>query len=177
MISNLANFLNNPSKYTGVSVIIMILGVLIAIGFLCLLVKNKDVSGWGGLFFECLGIMAGVFTVLCSSNITYRFEKQNLQTELNSKMEIINNEYPYSLSIASKNDNVYNVYFVFCKTKNDQNEVIKTMNTGNNPAIRFSNNGATYMNLPQQIHNGIQVEKQVEEKDLLLIVKNNFEEF
>lgn len=120
--------------------------------------------------------MAGVFTVLCSSNITYRFEKQNLQTELNSKMEIINNEYPYSLSIASKNDNVYNVYFVFCKTKNDQNEVIKTMNTGNNPAIRFSNNGATYMNLPQQIHKGIQFEKQVEEKDLLLIVKNNFEE-
>lgn len=118
--------------------------------------------------------MAGVFTVLCSSNITYRFEKQNLQTELNSKMEIINNEYPYSLSIASKNDNVY---FVFCKTKNDQNEVIKTMNTGNNPAIRFSNNGATYMNLPQQIHKGIQFEKQVDEKALLTIVKNNFEEF
>lgn len=48
------------------------------------------------------------------------------------------------------------------------------MNTGNNPTIKFSGQTATYMNLPQQIHKGIQVEKKVEEKDLLLIVKNNF---
>ena len=173
MISNLANFLNNPPKYTGVAVTIIILGTLIAIGFLYLLAKNKDVSAWG-LFFEGLGIMAGVFTVLCSSNITYRFEKQNLQTELNSKMEVIDNEYPYSLSIATKNNNVY---FVFCKTKDDQKKVIKTMNTGNNPVIRFSDKGATYMNMPQQISDGIQVEKQVKENDLLDIVKNNFESF
>lgn len=118
--------------------------------------------------------MAGIFTVLCSSDITYRLEETNLQTELSSKMENINNEYPYSLSIASKNGNVY---FVFCKTKDDQNEVIKTMNTGNNPTIKFSEHTATYMNLPQQISDGTQVEKEVEEKDLLLIVKNNFEEF
>lgn len=169
MISNLANYLNNPPKYAGVTVTIMILGVLIAGGFLYLL----DVSGWG-LFFGCLGIMASIFTVLFSSNITYRFEEQNLQTELNSKMEVIDNEYPYQLSIA---DNNKNVYFVFCKTKDSQNKVIKTMNTGNNPVIRFSDKGATYINLPQQIHKGIQIEKGVEEKALLLIVKSNFEEF
>lgn len=173
MISNLANFLNNPPKYTGVAVTIIILGTLIAIGFLYLLAKNKDVSVWG-LSFECLGIMASVFTVLCSSDITYGLEKTNLQTELNSKMEVIDNEYPYSLSIANKNNNVY---FVFCKTKDDQKKVIKTMNTGNNPVIKVSDNVATYMNLPQQIHKGIQIEKGVEEKALLLIVKSNFEEF
>ena len=50
------------------------------------------------------------------------------------------------------------------------------MNTGNNPVIRFSDKGATYMNLPQQISDGIQIEKGVDEKDLLLIVKSNFEE-
>ena len=172
MISNLANFLNNSSKYTGVTAVIIALGAVIAMGLICLLIKNKYVSSFG-LALDCLGIVAGVAMMFFTPTIIYRVDKQNLQTELNSKMEIINNEYPYQLSIANNRD----VYFVFCKTKDDQNEVIKTMNTGNNPAIRFSNNGATYMNLPQQIHNGIQFEKEVEEKDLLLIVKKNFEEF
>lgn len=176
MIINLANFLNNPPQHVGMQVIIAVLGVsIVIVGMIVGLISlGHTVKSDLGKVVALGMIMIGISGVLCSSDITYRFEKQNLQTELNSKMEIINNEYPYSLSIASKNDNVY---FVFCKTKNDQNEVIKTMNTGNNPAIRFSNKGATYMNLPQQIHNGIQFEKGVEEKDLLLIVKNNFEEF
>lgn len=173
MINNLTNYLNDPPKHGGVAVTIMILGVLIAIGFLYLLVKNKDVSGWG-LFFECLGIMAGVFTVLCSPDITCRLEETNLQTELSSKMENINNEYPYQLSIADDNNDVY---FVFCKTKDSQNNVIKTMNTGNNPTIKFSRHTATYMNLPHQIHNGIQAKKRIDEKALLEIVKINSEDF
>ena len=49
------------------------------------------------------------------------------------------------------------------------------MNTGNNPTIKFSGHLATYMNLPQNINNGVQAEKKIEEKDLLSIVKNNFE--
>lgn len=173
MISNLTNYLNDPPKHVGVAVTIIILGTLIAIGFLYLLVKNKDISGWG-LFFECLGIMAGIFTVLCSSDITCRLEKTNLQTELSSKMEIIDNEYPYQLSITDDNGNVY---FVFCKTKDDQKKIIKTMNTGNNPTIKFWEHTATYINLPYQIHNGIQAKKRIDEKALLEIVKINSEDF
>lgn len=87
-------------------------------------------------------------------------------------MEVVDNEYPYQISITDDNDNVY---FVFCKTKDSQNKVIKTMNTGNNPTIKFSGQLATYMNLPQNINNGVQAEKKIEEKDLLFIVKTNFE--
>lgn len=173
MISNLANFLNNPPRYAGVTGTIAALGALIAIGFLCLGIKNKDkeVSAWK-FIFGLLGILVGVMMVFFSSNISYRLEKTNLQTELSSKMEVVDNEYPYQISITDDNDNVY---FVFCKTKDDQNKVIKTMNTGNNPTIKFSGQLATYMNLPQNINNGVQAEKKIEEKDLLSIVKNNFE--
>lgn len=119
-----------------------------------------------------LGILVGVMIVFFSSNISYRLEKTNLQTELSSKMEVVDNEYPYQISITDNDDNVY---FVFCKTKDSQNKVIKTMNTGNNPTIKFSGQLATYMNLPQNINNGVQAEKKIEEKDLLFIVKTNFE--
>lgn len=175
MVSELANYLNNPPRYAGVTVSIAVLGVLIAIGFLCLGIKNKDeeVSAWE-FIFGLLGIVVGGMMVFFSSNISYRLEKTNLQTELSSKMEVVDNEYPYQISITDNNDNVY---FVFCKTKNDQNKVIKTMNTGNNPAIKFSGHVATYTNLPQKINNGVQAEKKIEEKDLIPIVKNNFEEF
>lgn len=171
MISNLVNYLNNPPQYAGVTGTIAVLGALIAIGFVCLLLKNKN-EDVGVVLLSLLGTMAGVLTMLWSSNITYRLEKTNLQTELSSKMEVVDNEYPYQISITDDNDNVY---FVFCKTKDDQNKVIKTMNTGNNPTIKFSGHLATYMNLPQNINNGVQAEKKIEEKDLLSIVKNNFE--
>lgn len=173
MISNLANFLNNPPKYTGVAVAIIVLGALIAIGSFYLLLKSKNENS-GITLLSLLAMLVGAFTVVFSSNITYGLEKTNLQTELNSKMEVIDNEYPYSLSIASKNNNVY---FVFCKTKDDQKKVIKTMNTGNNPVIKISDNVATYINISQHIKNGTQVEKQISKKALLTIVKNNFEEF
>lgn len=173
MISRLASFLNNPPRYAGVTVTIIILVTLIAIGSFCLLLENEN-KGAGIMLLSLLVILVCAFTVFSSSNITYGLEKTNLQTKLSSEMKSIDNEYPYQLSIA---DNNKNVYFVFCKTKDDQKKVIKTMNTGNNPTIKFSGHTATYMNLPHQIHNGIQAEKEVEEKDLLLIVKNNFEEF
>lgn len=51
------------------------------------------------------------------------------------------------------------------------------MNTGNNPIIEYSNQVATYTTLPHQIDNEIQTKKKIEEKDLLFIVKNSFEEF
>lgn len=172
MISRLASFLNNPPRYAGVTVTIIILVTLIAIGSFCLLLENKN-KGAGIMLLSLLVILVCAFTVFFSSNITYGLEKTNLQTKLSSEMKSIDNEYPYQLSIANNK----NVYFVFCKTKDDQKKVIKTMNTGNNPAIKFSGQTATYANLPQQIHNGIQVENKVEEKDLLLIVKEKFEEF
>lgn len=120
MISNLTSFLNNSSKYTGVAAVIIALGAVIAIGLICLLITNKYVSSFG-LALDCLGIVAGVAMMLFSPSIIYRFEKQNLQTELNSKMEVIDNEYPYQLSIADNR----NVYFVFCKTKDDQKRLLK----------------------------------------------------
>lgn len=173
MISRLASFLNNPPRYAGVTVTIIILVTLIAIGSFCLLLENEN-KGAGITLLSLLVILVCAFTVFFSHNITYGLEKTNLQTKLSSEMKSIDNEYPYQLSIA---DNNKNVYFVFCKTKDDQKKVIKTMNTGNNPVIKFSDNVVTYMNLPQNISNGVQVEKQVEEKVLLTIVKNNFEEF
>lgn len=176
MISRLANFLNNPPQHVGMQVIIVDLGVsIVIVGMIVGLISlGHTVKSNLGKVVALGMMMIGISGVLFSSNIAYRFEKQNLQTELNSKMEVIDNEYPYSLSIASKNNNVY---FVFCKTKDDQKKVIKTMNTGNNPTIKVSDDNATYMNVPQQISDGIQAEKQIEEKDLLLIVKSNFEEF
>lgn len=173
MVSNLANYLNNPPKYTGVLTVVVLLGAAIAIGFICLLIKNKYIGNLG-LSLGLLGIVAGVTIVLLSSEITYELEKTNLQTELDSKMETIDKKYPYQLSIADSNNNVY---FVLCKTKNSQNKVIKTMNIENNPTIKFSNRGhvATYINLPYQIHNGAYAERKVDEKVLLEIVKINFE--
>ena len=175
MVSKLANFLNNPPRYAGVTGTIALLGVLIGIIFIVLIMfmNNKTISSWS-IVLNCLGFLAGAMMILFSSNISYRLEKTNLQTKLSSEMKSIDNEYPYQLSII---DNNKNVYFVFCKTKNSQNNVIKTMNTGNNPIIEYSNQVATYTTLPHQIDNEIQTKKKIEEKDLLFIVKNSFVEF
>lgn len=119
MISNLANFLNNPPQHVGMQVIIVDLGVsIVIVGMIVGLISlGHTVKSNLGKVVALGMMMIGISGVFFSSNITYRFEKQNLQTELNSKMEVIDNEYPYSLSIASENNNVY---FVFCKTKDDQ---------------------------------------------------------
>lgn len=174
MVSKLASFLNNPPRYAGVTGTIALLGVvLIEIIFIILIIfmNNKTISS-RSIVLSCLGFLAGVMMILFSSDISYGLEKTNLQTKLSSEMKSIDNEYPYQLSIT---DNNKNVYFVFCKTKNSQNNVIKTMNTGNNPIIEYSNQVATYTTLPHQIDNEIQTKKKIEEKDLLFIVKNSFE--
>lgn len=173
MINELANFLNNPPQHVGMQISIAILGFLIVIaGFIVgLMSLGHTVKSNLGKVVS-LGIMVfGTLTVGYSGEIVEQLYNDKLQTEIDLKVQAIDNEYPYQLSIADSNNNVY---FVFCKTKDSQNKVIKTMNTGDNPTIKYSNDVATYINISQHIENGTQVEKQIKEKDLLDIMKNNF---
>lgn len=172
MISELANILNNPPQYQIIQLLIMILGlVLVIVGFIVgLMSLGHTVFNLGKMV--SLGIMAfGILTAGCSGGIVEQLNNDKLQTEIDLKMQAIDNEYPYQLSIADSNNNVY---FVFCKTKDSQNKVIRTMNTGDNPTIKTSGKTVTYINISQHIKNGIRVEKQIKEKYLLDSVKNNF---
>lgn len=168
MINELANFLNNQTQYDDMHCFIIILGILIMFigSFIGISYKsNVGIVAMLGTF------IIGGCSVCLSNKITEHFVSGKLQAEINSKMQAIDNEYPYQLSIDDSNNNVY---FVFCKTKNSQNKVIKTMNTENNPVIKVSDEDetATYINVSQHIENGISVEKQIKEKNLLDFVEN-----
>lgn len=173
MINELANFLNNPPQYFDMQIILIILGSIIAlIGVIIGLISLGYVIRFNlGNVVSVGMIIIGVSGISFSSDITEQLNSGKLQTEIDSKMQTIDDEYPYQLSIADSNNNVY---FVFCKTKDSQNKVIRTMNTGDNPTIKCSDDTATYINISQHIKNGIRVEKQIKEKYLLDIVKNNF---
>lgn len=172
MINKLANFLNNPPQYQTIQLLIMIFGVFLAIvGMIVgLMSLGHTVKSNLGKVVALGMMMIGALGAFFSGDITEQLNSGKLQTEIDSKMQAIDNKYPYQLSIADSNDNVY---FVFCKTKDSQNKVIKTMNTGDNPTIKTSGKTVTYINISQHI-NGVQVEKQIKEKYLLDIVKNNF---
>lgn len=173
MINGLANFLNNPPQYQAIQLLIMIFGLVFAFAGLIVGLMSLGHTGKSNLGkVVALGMMMiGTLGSLFSGDITEQLNSGKLQTKIDSKMQAIDNKYPYQLSIADSNDNVY---FVFCKTKDSQNKVIKTMNTGDNPTIKCSDDTATYINISQHIKNGIRVEKQIKEKDLLDIVKYNF---
>lgn len=172
MISELANFLNNPPQYETMQVIIMTLGITITT--LGAIIGIKNIRRFENKAIMIVMAAIGLSGAIFSSEITERLNNGKLQTEIDSKMQAIDNKYPYQLSITDSNDNVY---FVFCKTKDSQNKVIKTMNTGNSPTIKYSNGTATYIDISQHIKNGAQVEKQIKEKYLLDIVKNSFSAF
>lgn len=168
MIHELASFLNQTQLYQVMQLLILLLALMLAIaGF----IVGFECAGLLGEVIMLSTIIIGLSVMCCSGGIVEQLNSGKLQTEINSKMQVIDNKYPYQLSITDSNDNVY---FVFCKTKDSQNKVIKTMNTGDNPTIKYSNDVATYINISQHIENGTQVEKQIKEKDLLDIMKNNF---
>lgn len=166
MINELANFLNNPLHQT-MTLLFTIICLVIAFLVVILGVILCKSSGSIGIMISMVGLLGACL----SGSIAEQLNKCILQPEINSKMQAIDNKYPYQLSITDSNDNIY---FVFCKTKDSQNKVIKTMNTGNNPTIKTSGKTVTYINISQHIKNGTQVEKQIKEKYLLDIVKNNF---
>ena len=173
MIHELVNLLDDPPQNGMLQVFIAILGPEIAIVGLLIEYKNIGKFNIGVLIMIGL-IVIGALFVIFSRHITGCLNNCELRIEIHSRMQAIDDEYPYQLSIADSNNNVY---FVFCKTKDDQNKVIKTMNTGNSPTIKYSNGTATYIDISQHIKNGAQVEKQIKEKYLLDIVKNSFSAF